>query len=529
VKKKTILLVICDGWGVRKEREGNAIALASTPTYDRMLKDFPATTLVSFGENVGLPDNQMGNSEVGHLNLGAGRTVPQDILRIDRAIRDGSFYEQPELVAAARIASGTGRCLHLLGLLSDGGVHSHERHLWALLELARRAGARRTFVHAFLDGRDTPPRSALTYVERLEEKIRRTGVGKIATLSGRYYAMDRDRRWDRIEKAWKALVEGQGHRAGGARAAVEAAYGRGQSDEFVAPTVIEHAGRPTAVIEEGDAAVFFDFRADRARQLTQALTDPDFDGFARGRWPQIHMVTMTQYKKEFPLPVAFPPLVMKQILADVLADYGKTNLRIAETEKYAHVTYFFNGGVEKPYPGEERILIPSPKVATYDLEPAMSAVEMTERAAREIATGRFDLVVLNFANADMVGHTGKLAPTIAAVETLDSCFATLLEATRAAGGVLLLTADHGNAEQMIDPETGQPHTAHTSNPVPFILGSPSFRGPLRSGGALRDVAPTILGLMNLPTPELMEGRDLRRVALSEGPSAADLERTDSLS
>jgi 2,3-bisphosphoglycerate-independent phosphoglycerate mutase len=508
VKKKTILLVICDGWGVARGREGNAIALASTPVYDRMLRDHPATTLVSYGEEVGLPDNQMGNSEVGHLNLGAGRTVPQDILRIDRAIRDGSFYDQPELLEAAKIAA-KGRSLHLMGLLSDGGVHSHERHLWALLELARRAGARRTFVHAFLDGRDTPPRSALIYLDRLEEKIRQIGVGAIATVSGRYYAMDRDGRWDRIEKAWKALVRGEGYRAGSGREAIEAAYGRGEDDEFVTPTVIGTEGRPAALIEDGDAAVFFDFRADRARQLTRALTQPDFDAFDRGRWPRVHLVTMTQYKKEFSLPVAFPPLRMKQILAEVLAQNERTNLRIAETEKYAHVTYFFNGGVEKPYPGEERILIPSPKVATYDLQPAMSAVEIAERASREIAQGGLDLVVLNFANADMVGHTGKLGPTIAAVETLDGCFATLLEATRTVGGSLILTSDHGNAEQMIDPKTGQPHTAHTSNPVPIILVDPSFRGSLRSGGALRDVAPTILGMMGLPTPEPMEGRDLR--------------------
>jgi 2,3-bisphosphoglycerate-independent phosphoglycerate mutase len=504
---RPVILLICDGWGSAPPSEGNAVSLARKPVFDRWIAREPWTLLEASGEAVGLPAGLMGNSEVGHLNLGAGRMVPQDLLRVDLAIRDGSFFENPALLEAAEHAKRPGATLHLLGLLSDGGVHSHERHLSALLELARRRGARRVAVHAFTDGRDTPPRSALTYLTRLEDALTAIG-GRIATVSGRYYAMDRDTRWDRVARAYEAVVSGRGLSAGSAREAVEAAYGRGEGDEFIQPTVIAARDASTGM-RDGDTAVFFNFRADRARQLTRALTDPGFAEFPRVAAPRLFFVCFSEYKKEFGLPVAFPPLRLERILADVWAEHGVANLRLAETEKYAHVTYFFNGGVEHAYPGEERILVPSWKGATYDLHPEMSALEITEKLLQALARRDLSALVVNYANADMVGHTGKLPETIRAIETLDECFGKVERAAREAGAILLMTADHGNAEKMIDPQTRQPHTAHTTNPVPFVLIDGSERAPL-SPGTLADVAPTILRLQGLPVPREMTGRDLLR-------------------
>ena len=498
----TVVLVICDGWGIAPASPGNAITLARTQVFGRWLREYPHSRLEASGEAVGLPAGLMGNSEVGHLNLGAGRMVPQDLLRIDLALRDGSFFDNPALCAAAQHARNEHSTLHLLGLLSDGGVHSHQSHLWGLLELARRREVPRVRVHVFTDGRDTPPRSALKYLDQLEPRLRSAGA-EIATLSGRYFAMDRDGRWDRVARAYRAMVAGDGLSAESARQAVEMAYQRGENDEFIQPTVIRKDG----VLADGDAAIFFNFRADRARQITRALTEEGFDAFERGAAPRLHFVCFTEYKKEFPLPVAFPTPRLEHILAQVWAEHGIRNLRIAETEKYAHVTYFFNGGVERAYPGEERILVPSWKGATYDLHPQMSAAAITAEAEKALASGAFGAFVINFANADMVGHTGKLAETVSAVETLDGCLGRLETAAASREAVLLMTADHGNAEQMIDPATGHAHTAHTTNPVPFVHCVRG--GSLRESGTLADVAPTLLGIQGLPAPREMTGRDLR--------------------
>jgi 2,3-bisphosphoglycerate-independent phosphoglycerate mutase len=507
LKRTPVFLLICDGWGHAPPSPGNAIALARTPIFDGWLADYPWTLLEASGEAVGLPAGVMGNSEVGHLTLGAGRMVPQDLLRIDLSLRDGSLFENPALLAACAAARRKGATLHLMGLLSDGGVHSHERHLRGLLELAARQRVPRVRVHAFTDGRDTPPKSARAYLGRLEEALAGTG-GRISTVSGRYYAMDRDKRWDRVARAYQALVFSSGLQADSAASAVESAYARGESDEFIQPTVLQENGEPVGPIRDGDAVVFFNFRADRARQLTRALTEAAFSDFPRPKPPRLTFVGFTEYKKEFGLPAVFPPQSLAGILADVWAAEGIENLRLAETEKYAHVTYFFNGGVEKAYPGEERILVPSWKGATYDLHPQMSAAEITEEAVRALASRRFGACVVNFANADMVGHTGKVLETIAAVETLDRCFGILEAACRDAGAILVMTADHGNAEQMIDPETGEPHTAHTTNPVPLVVCA---RGrPLAGGGSLADVAPTLLGLQGIAPPAEMTGTDLRR-------------------
>jgi 2,3-bisphosphoglycerate-independent phosphoglycerate mutase len=507
LKPQPVFLLICDGWGHAPPSEGNAISRARTPIFDRWLAEFPWTLLEASGEAVGLPEGVMGNSEVGHLTLGAGRMVPQDLFRIDLALRNGSFFENPALRHAVEHVKRRGSTLHLMGLVSNGGVHSHQRHLEGLIELARRSGIGRLRVHAFTDGRDTPPRSALQFLAPLEKRLAPAG-GRIATVSGRYYAMDRDRRWDRVARAYAALVFSSGLQASSAREAVEAAYGRDEADEFIQPTVILEKGEPVGAVSDGDAVVFFNFRADRARQITRALTEPDFAEFPRPKPPRIHFVCFSEYKKEFALPVAFPPRKLHHILADVWAEHGVANLRLAETEKYAHVTYFFNGGVEEPRPGEERILVPSWKGATYDLHPEMSAPQITEEALRALREGRFPAYVVNFANADMVGHTGKLPETISAVETLDRCFGILEAACREAGARLVMTADHGNAEQMIDPETGQPHTAHTTNPVPLVLCEKGTR--LRAGGTLADVAATLLALEGLPVPPEMTGKDLRK-------------------
>jgi 2,3-bisphosphoglycerate-independent phosphoglycerate mutase len=504
-----VLLLVCDGWGHAPPSEGNAITRARTPIYDRWLAEHPWTLLEASGEAVGLPAGVMGNSEVGHLTLGAGRMVPQDLLRIDLSLRDGSFFENPTLQAAAARARKRGATLHLMGLLSDGGVHSHQRHLEGLLELAAREKVPRVRVHAFTDGRDTPPRSALGFAARLEAALAKWG-GRIATVSGRYYAMDRDKRWDRVARAYQALVFSAGLRAASAAEAIEASYARDESDEFLQPTVLLEDGEPVGPIREGDVVVFFNFRADRARQITRSLNDPAFADFPRPEPPKVHFVGFTEYKEDFGLPAVFPPQPLAHILADVWAAAGVPNLRLAETEKYAHVTYFFNGGVEEPFPGEQRLLVPSWKGSTYDLHPEMSAAQVTEEAVRALRDRSFAVHVVNFANADMVGHTGKLAETIVAIETLDRCFGILEAACRETGTILLMTADHGNAEQMIDPVTGAPHTAHTTNPVPFILGAKS--GSLADGGTLADVAPTLLGLQGIGVPKEMKGRDLRRGA-----------------
>ena len=506
-----MLLLILDGWGHREAVEDNAIAQAQAPNWRRLLETCPHTLVHTSGRHVGLPDGQMGNSEVGHMNLGAGRIVYQDLTRIDLAIEDGSFFENAELLAACAAAREGGGTLHLLGLLSPGGVHSHEQHLFAMLELARRQRVPRVAVHAFLDGRDMPPKSARPSIEKLQAACAAAGQARIASIGGRYFAMDRDKRWDRLQRAWNAIVEARGeHAADDALAALEAAYARGETDEFVAPTVIG-GGAP---VRDGDAVVFMNFRADRARQLTAAFVrehlGADGDGFARRRPALSRFTCLTEYDATLPAAVAFAPEALANTLPDVLAQHGRTQLRIAETEKYAHVTFFFSGGREAQLPGEERILVPSPRVATYDLQPEMSCPEVTDRLVEAIRGQSFDVIVCNLANPDMVGHTGKLDAAIQAVEAIDLALGRILEALRAVGGELLLTADHGNLEQMRDADSDQPHTAHTTGPVPLVYCG--RRATRETGGALRDIAPTLLALIGLPQPPEMTGRSLVRLA-----------------
>ena len=506
VALRPVVLMILDGWGHREDPADNALALADLPHWRRLLAQRPHTLIHTEGRHVGLPDGQMGNSEVGHMNLGAGRIVYQDLTRIDAAIEDASFFANAELRAACAAAKAAGGTLHVMGLLSPGGVHSHERHIFAMLELAAREGVPRVAVHAFLDGRDTPPRSAEPSLRALEAECAALGNARIATVGGRYFAMDRDKRWDRVRRAWDAIVEAQSDvHAADALAALAAAYARGENDEFVAPTVLDGA-QP---MRDGDAVVFMNFRADRARQLTAAFVDPAFDGFHARRPALARFVCLTEYDARLPAPVAFAPDDLRQTFGEVVAEAGLAQLRIAETEKYAHVTFFFSGGREDPYAGEERILVPSPKVATYDLQPEMSCPEVTAKLVEAIASGRFDVIVCNIANPDMVGHTGDLAAAIRAAEAVDVAIGAVEAAVRAAGGALLVTADHGNLEMMRDPETGQPHTAHTVGPVPFVLVADGRPGAtLRAGGALRDVAPTILDLLGLPAPAAMSGHSL---------------------
>ncbi len=508
-RPKPTLLIILDGWGYRAEREANAIALARTPNYTRLLEQYPWTLVHTSGERVGLPDGLMGNSEVGHLNIGAGRIVYQQITRIDASILRGEFFQHPLLLELMR--HGREGRLHLLGLLSDGGVHSHQDHLYALLRMARQQGVQHAFVHAFMDGRDTLPTRGAEYLAALEQKIREYGIGKIATVMGRYYAMDRDNRWERTQKAYDAVVSGEGRKARDPVAAVKESYSHGVSDEFIVPVVITSlGGEAIASLRSGDAVMFFNFRADRARQLTRSLTQPEFDKFPRRNFPErLHFLSMTQYDKTFPLPFVFPPQQLGHILAQVLAEVNLKNLRVAETEKYAHVTYFFNGGVEKPYPGEDRILVPSPKVATYDLKPEMSAAGIMETVLKAVNDLSHDVLIVNFANADMVGHSGKLEAAIKAVEAVDACLGEIDKAVRSKGGAMIVTADHGNAELMVDPVTGGPHTAHTTNPVPLILVAERRPRRLEEGGSLADIAPTLLGLLGVRPPPEMTGRDLR--------------------
>jgi 2,3-bisphosphoglycerate-independent phosphoglycerate mutase len=511
-KTKPVLLVVLDGWGIRQEREANAIAIAGTPSIDALVREFPSTAVETSGLSVGLPEGQMGNSEVGHTNLGAGRIVYQDLVRINRAVEDGSFYSNDALLLACRRAKESGGALHLMGLVSDGGVHSHLDHLHACLELARREGVPRTFVHAFMDGRDTPPRSGLGYLAGVEKRLRDRGYGKVATVCGRYYAMDRDKRWDRVGLAHAALVKGEGFRASSGVAAMEESYARGDGDEFVKPTaVVNGDGAPVGPVRDGDAVIFFNFRADRAREITRAFTDPGFREFERKATPRLSAwVCMTEYDKTFALPVAFPPADLTEIFPEIVARSGLRQLRCAETEKYAHVTFFFNGGRETVYPNEDRILVPSPRdVKTYDQKPEMSAREVTDKLVEAIGTGKYGFALVNYANPDMVGHTGLLDAAVKAVKVVDECVGRLWQAARKQGMALLLTADHGNCEMMTDPVTGEPHTAHTLNPVPFVLADPDFKGAkLRARGVLADVAPTALRVMGLPQPKEMKGLGL---------------------
>ncbi|MDT7689633.1 MAG: 2,3-bisphosphoglycerate-independent phosphoglycerate mutase [Acidobacteriota bacterium] len=512
-QKGPLALIILDGFGHSTVREGNAVALARMPFYDEIRERYPHTLIEASGTCVGLPARVMGNSEVGHLNMGAGRVIMTDIRRIDYSIETGEFFSNAAFVNAMENAKQRGGALHLMGLLSDGLVHSSQQHLYALLRMAKERGLTRAYVHCFLDGRDTPPSSAHLYVKALQDKIAEMSFGEIATVCGRYYAMDRDKRWERTERAYRLLVRAEGERAEDAVAAVRHSYERGVTDEFVEPVSITRAdGSPVATIKDGDSCIFFNFRADRARQLTRALAVEGFDGFAVPDRPEIDYVCFTLYDQTFDLPIAFTQLRHKNILAEVFAAAGVRNYRLAETEKYAHVTYFFNGGTELEYPSERRFLVPSPKVATYDLMPEMSAFKVTEKILRGIDERETDLFIVNFANPDMVGHTGNLAKTIEAVQYVDTCIGWITKALRTARGRCLITADHGNCEQMIDPSTGQPHTAHTTNPVPFHLIDEDSRGvKLRDDGALEDVAPTILGLLGLGQPEEMTGRDLREL------------------
>ena len=529
-RPKPIVLIILDGWGYRAETKANAIALAHKPTYDRLLREYPNTLIHTSGPYVGLPEGQMGNSEVGHLNIGAGRIVHMDITRIDLMIRNGELFSHPVLLDAMKHARTGERCLHLFGLVSDGGVHSQQAHLYALLKMAKENGLERVFVHAFMDGRDTLPTNGAGYLEQLEQKMREYNCGKIATVNGRYYAMDRDRRWERIAKAYNAMVfaDAEGGQQADPVQGMKESYNKAVTDEFVIPFVCtDSRGQALATIRDDDSCICFNFRADRVRQITRALTrnsglnekaGNDLPGAAdldatipRDRVPKnLHYVCMTRYDKNFSLPVVIPPESMANILANVMGGLNMRNLRVAETEKYAHVTYFFNGGIEQPFPGEDRVLVQSPKVAKYDLKTEMSAAGIADAVVKATEDGTFDVVIVNFANADMVGHSGRIEPTVKAVETVDACLGRIEAAVRAKGGAMLITADHGNAEMMIDPATGGPHTAHTTNPVPFIVvAEDSKQFTLKPNGSLRDISPTLLGMLKVDEPKEMTGADMR--------------------
>ena len=548
MRPKPLVLIILDGWGYAPPSAANAISLARKPNYDKLLAEFPNTLIHTSGRYVGLPTGQMGNSEVGHLNIGAGRVVYMDITKIDLMIENGEFERNPVLVDSMIQARTGDRRLHLFGLLSDGGVHSQQAHIYALLRMAKQNGVDRVFVHCFMDGRDTLPTNGAMYIEQLQKKMREYNVGKIASVSGRYYAMDRDKKWDREKKAFDAMVFGdaEGGRFTDPVQGVKDSYNRGVTDEFIIPfVVVDGRGEPVGNIRDGDICINFNFRADRARQITRclarnsnftSLNGSELEGAAeldaiipRNRVPKdLTYICMTRYDKHFTLPVVSPPESLGNILANVMANLNMRNLRVAETEKYAHVTYFFNGGIEKPFPGEDRIMVQSPKVATYDLKPEMSAQGVADAVVKAIEDKTFDVMVVNFANADMVGHSGKIPPTIIAVETVDACLGQIRAALGRAGGAMIVTADHGNAEQMIDPATGGPQTAHTTNPVPFIVAAEhavppaNFKGDgrrftLKPDGALQDIAPTMLGILGVPQPKEMTGHDLRVVVEESKP------------
>ncbi len=506
MSKKPYALIIMDGFGENSRHNGNAIYSANTPNLDKYMKDCPTSIVHASGMDVGLPDGQMGNSEVGHTNIGAGRIVYQELTRITKAIEEGTFFENEALKGAVENCKKHGSALHLMGLLSPGGVHSHQNHLYGLLELAKKNGLTDVHVHGFLDGRDVPPSSAEQYIKELVAKEREIGVGDIATIMGRYYAMDRDNRWERVGKAYDAIVKGEGAKANSAVEAIQESYNNDVTDEFVVPCVVEKDGKPVGTVKENDSVIFFNFRPDRAREITRTIVDPNFDGFER-EFFKTYFVTMTQYDATMPnVNVAFKPESLTNTFGEYISSKGMTQLRIAETEKYAHVTFFFNGGVEKPYEGEDRALINSPKVATYDLQPEMSAFEVTDEVVSRIRSGKYDVVILNFANCDMVGHTGVFDAAVKAVETVDTCVGRVVDALLEMGGEALITADHGNADQMIDYETGEPFTAHTTNVVPLILiGRDDVK---LKDGRLADLAPTLLDMMCIEKPAEMTGESL---------------------
>ncbi|MCG3161849.1 MAG: 2,3-bisphosphoglycerate-independent phosphoglycerate mutase [Acidobacteria bacterium] len=507
LKKRPVALIILSGFGWSPLVEGNAIANAYTPFLDKYLSGYKHTLLEASGERVGLPMGQAGNSEISHMIIGTGQVAPLTITRVDEAIATGKFYENPSLTAA--IDAGRTAALHLMGLVSDGGVHSRNAHLYALLRMAAERGVQRVFVHAFTDGRDTPPKSGKRYVEDLIGRMREYGVGRIATIMGRYYAMDRDNRWERVKRAYDAIANGEGRKCADPVAAIETSYDDGVTDEFIEPVVLAGKdGAPVATVQSGDSVIFFNLRADRARQLTRAFTGLNFDGFDRERIQNLHFATFTQYDRSINTSIFFPPIAPARPLASVFAEHEVSNLRVAETEKYAHVTYFFNGGVEKEFPSESRILVPSPQAQTYNQKPEMSAFKVTDKILRAIDDGETDVYIINLANADMVGHTGDLKAAIEAVESLDTCLGWIVGSIERVKGAAIITSDNGNCEQMIDPVAGGPHTAHTVNPVPFILCDAEFKGTLREGGSLEDIAPTMLELLGVEKPPEMTGRSL---------------------
>ena len=509
MSKKPTVLMILDGYGLNENTNGNAVAQAATPVMDKLMAEYPFVKGNASGMAVGLPDGQMGNSEVGHLNMGAGRIVYQDLTKITKAIQDGDFFKNKALLAACENVKNNGSALHLFGLVSDGGVHSHNSHIYGLLELAKRQGIEKVYVHCFLDGRDTPPASGKEYVEELEAKMKEIGVGKVASVMGRYYAMDRDNRWDRVEKAYRALVCGEGEQAVSGPEGIKASYDKDTTDEFVLPTVVVENGKPVATIKNDDSVIFFNFRPDRAREITRTFCDDAFDGFERGDRVKTTFVCFTEYDVTIENKlVAFVKEEITNTFGEYLAAHGLKQARIAETEKYAHVTFFFNGGVEEPNEGEDRILVKSPKVATYDLKPEMSAYEVCDKLTTAIKSDKYDVIIINFANPDMVGHTGVQEAAIKAVEAVDECVGKAVEALKEVNGQMFICADHGNAEQLIDYETGEPFTAHTTNPVPFILVNADPAYKLREGGCLADIAPTLIELMGMEQPKEMNGTSL---------------------
>ena len=509
MSKKPTVLMILDGYGLNEKQEGNAVAEAKTPVMDKLMAEYPFVKGNASGLAVGLPDGQMGNSEVGHLNMGAGRIVYQELTRITKEIEDGVFFKNEALVKAVENAKANGSALHLYGLVSDGGVHSHNTHIYGLLELAKRHGLKKVYVHCFLDGRDTPPASGKDYVQELTDKMAELGVGEVATVMGRYYAMDRDNRWERVEKAYRALTKGEGEEAKDGVSAIAASYEKGVNDEFVVPAVVKRDGKPVAVIQNKDSVIFYNFRPDRAREITRAFCDDTFTGFEREKKLDLTYVCFTEYDVTIPNKlVAFHKVELHNTFGEYLAAHGKTQARIAETEKYAHVTFFFNGGVEEPNEGEDRILVKSPKVATYDLQPEMSAYGVCDKLVEAIKSDKYDVIIINFANPDMVGHTGVEPAAIQAVEAVDACVGRAVEAVKETDGQMFICADHGNAEQLVDYNTGAPFTAHTTNPVPFILlnADPAYK--LREGGCLADIIPTLIELMGMEKPEEMTGKSL---------------------